>query len=903
MPSMIRPALRALGLAAALTTLGAAPAAAALPAGSNAFADLAGARSIGDINGDGYADIGDITGRVAFGSANLATSAVTTFTVPAASQRRVEKLGDFDGDGFDDFSVGELANSNSAAGAYVVYGAPGTTGIPVTQGGRVGLIRAGASANGPQIRGLGDFNGDGIDDIAVFRQRGNTPDPSLRAGWTIILGGPRITSLDAQVSSSRTLMLDGNTTCKVVWVLAVIPFYTCGENSGDLAPAGDVNGDGKDDLIIQTVVNPSLRAILFGRATGFGATAKITQAPAPVALFDGNPQEALPRAAGDVDGDGKDDLSLGCVGFTGNVTIHRGRTVPAGATFSLASPAWTFDTSANCTRPVPVGDIDGDGGDDLILQETNDTVVSTGIGTMETGAITGLRTKPQGGAVTPLESLPPITGIAQTWAQDPYGFSESIRSGAGDMNGDGSDDIIVDDEQGRAVLATLGPDKLAPEVAFRYTQITPGERRYAVSVESNGFTPGAASAATITVVLDSPATVRFTVKRGSATIGSFDRALPALKSVTPWDGKVNGTALANGDYTLEATPRDAAGNTGATRSTAFTVGGGGPVGPVPATVNLTANLLGPSGEPISGELGWVGFCPDALSGPAQYGNTTIPLPAADRFGGDRCELGLSYYWNAVGVENCTWTWTYVINGVAQAPTTTFYRPVFELKGGANQVTATVQCVGGRVIAAERPGGFDSPRWLRYGSAKLQSAASALLTPAAASQTGALVWPDAFDPEDTSFNVNVTMSGGNNTAEGIALAFVPATQALPPTSGPLGAGGGALGIGGLPFLAAVALDSFKQPSDPAAAFVGIATGSTANSLTYAQTADPGIRLRTAGILVNVTYRNGELSVYTQGKLRLKRAVALPSRVYLAISAATNATAWQQHVVANFSATGI
>ncbi len=60
---------------------------------------------------------------------------------------------------------------------------------------------------------------------------------------------------------------------------------------------------------------------------------------------------------GDVDGDGKDDLALGCVGFSGNVTIHRGRTVAPGSQFSLAAPAWTFDTSANCSRPIAVGDI------------------------------------------------------------------------------------------------------------------------------------------------------------------------------------------------------------------------------------------------------------------------------------------------------------------------------------------------------------------------------------------------------------------------------------------------------------------------------------------------------------------------------------------------------------------
>ncbi len=902
MPSFFRPALRALGLVAALSTLGVAPAAAALPAGSNAFADLAGARSIGDINGDGFDDIGNAAGRVAFGSANLATSPVTTFSVPAASQRDIAKLGDIDGDGYDDFSVGELANSSSAAGAYVIYGAPGTTGIPVTQGGRVGLIRAGASANGPQIRGIGDFNGDGVDDIAVWRQRGNNADPNLRAGWTIILGGARITSLDAQVASGRTLMLDGNTACKIVWVLAIIPVYTCGENSGDLRPAGDVNGDGKDDVITQTVVNPSTRGILFGRATGFGATAKITQAPAPAALFDGNPQEALPRAAGDVDGDGKDDLALGCVGFSGNVTIHRGRTVAAGSQFSLAAPAWTFDTSENCARPVAAGDLDGDGGDDLILQQMNDTVVSPGIGTMETGVITGLRTKPQGDGVTPLASLPQLPGIAQTWAQDPYGFGESIRSGAGDMNGDGLADVIVDDEQGRAVIATAGADRLAPEVAFRYSTITPGERVYAVGVLHSGFTPGAANAAQLSVVLDSPATVRFTVKRAGTTVGSFDRALPALKSETAWDGRVGGAVLANGDYTLEVTPRDAAGNAGATRSTAFTVGGGGPTGPVPATVDLKLNLLGPNGELVGGELYWVGSCPDALSGPAHLGNTSTSLPAGERFGGDRCELGIAGDWNATGVEGCDWTYTYVINGVARPSQAEFHRVVFELKDGANTVTATVQCAGGRVIAAERPGKFDSPRWLKYGAAKMQSATTALLTPAAANQTGALVWPDAFDPNDTALNFNVTMSGGNNTAEGIALAFIPATTTLPSTGGPLGVGGGTLGIGGLPFTA-VTLDSFRQPSDPAAAFVGIATGSSGNSLTYVQTADPGIRLRTAGIAVSVRYKNGELSIWTKGVKRLARTVTLPSRAYLAISAATNATAWQQHAVANFTATGI
>ena len=108
-------------------------------------------------------------------------------------------------------------------------------------------------------------------------------------------------------------------------------FVIHGQDGGDesgrsVASAGDVNGDGFDDLIIgarggDAAGNAKSLAgdsyVVFGKASGWGAPIDLGDVAAGTGGFVINGQDASDRSgisvasAGDVDGDGFDDLVIG----------------------------------------------------------------------------------------------------------------------------------------------------------------------------------------------------------------------------------------------------------------------------------------------------------------------------------------------------------------------------------------------------------------------------------------------------------------------------------------------------------------------------------------------------------------------------------------------------------------
>ena len=239
--------------------------------------------------------------------------------------------GDVNGDGIDDLTIGAPTadpNGPNSGEAYVVFG--NALGFPASFNlsgldGTNGFVLRGVSAGdncGRSVSGVGDMNGDGIDDLAVGAD-------TAGAGRVYVVFG----SLAGFPASLELSSLDGTSGFSVV-----------GRNSGDLfgesvSGAGDVNGDGLGDLLAGAPdatpaggANAGESYVIFGSSMGFPASFNVS-------LLDGDNGFALigvdpsdnaggsVSSAGDVDGDGTSDLMVGAVGASsgGETYILYGR--------------------------------------------------------------------------------------------------------------------------------------------------------------------------------------------------------------------------------------------------------------------------------------------------------------------------------------------------------------------------------------------------------------------------------------------------------------------------------------------------------------------------------------------------------------------------------------------------
>ncbi|CAN5448437.1 hypothetical protein BH10PSE7_BH10PSE7_07810 [soil metagenome] len=306
--------------------------------------------------------------------------------------------------------------------------------LTATAGFRIGGALA-DEASGRSVSSAGDINGDGYDDLLI-----GAPN-SAKGGATLIFGrAGGFGNLDLASLAPG----DG--------------FHIGGAGDGDLAGfavagAGDFNGDGFDDIIIGAPEadapqsKAGLAYLLFGHAAGFGAVDLAALTPDDGILIQGAKGLAhMGRSvatAGDVNNDGYADILVGEPFGTDSAgrtyLIYGGATNPASFDVSSLPPgrgliiqgAAAGDNSSYSTSAA--GDVDGDGISDLIVGAPfaggfagSAFVVfgkALGSGTVNLGALGtgGFR----------------IDGVA---AYDQAGLTVS---GAGDINGDGFDEIIV----------------------------------------------------------------------------------------------------------------------------------------------------------------------------------------------------------------------------------------------------------------------------------------------------------------------------------------------------------------------------------------------------------------------------------------------------------------------------
>lgn len=426
-----------------------------------------------DFNGDGRGDIvlavagEDISGQIDAGqvtvvygdasgvdlsdSASISQAGPIAGTAEAGDQfGRSFATGDFNDDGYSDLVVGApneaVAGIQAAGGITVIYGSrkglTATGSNAFSQGGSI----AGTAETGDRFGSsvvAGDFNGDGFDDVAVGVP-GEDVGGRVDAGSVNIIYG---TSSGLASPGNASFSQSGN----------VAGSAEEDDRFGSALAVGDFDADGRDDLAVGVPGEDLPRgtdaggiSVLYGSGSGLSASGSATfsQSGKVKGVPESNDRFGSSLAAGDFDGDGRDDLAIGVPGEDVGSKVDAGsvNVLYSGASGlgKSGNQSWTQNGAVNGAveqgdrfgTALAAGDFDGNGKDDLAIGVPGEDIGSkTDAGSVN--VLYGRRSGLSSAGDYSFSQKGKIEGAVEP--HDLLGSSVHIV----DLDGDGFDDLVA----------------------------------------------------------------------------------------------------------------------------------------------------------------------------------------------------------------------------------------------------------------------------------------------------------------------------------------------------------------------------------------------------------------------------------------------------------------------------
>lgn len=341
--------------------------------------------------------------------------------------------GDVNRDGCDDV----LVVTDASAGAEMVRAFFGSVGGPSTTAGWRRFVQ---NFGNPASIASGDVNGDGTADIIVGIPEADFPTSSDDGAVLVWLGSQFLASNPDGANDPD-------------WIAQII---AVGANLGASVATGDVNGDGRDDILAGAPGwtpggnTQEGAAFLWLGSPILASLPDGTQASAAWSMRLGSPGARVGSStaiAGDVDGDGFADMLVGAPGFDnafvagtgeGAVVVTRGGSpLPGSDVIHWSHPGQQADAKLGYAV-ASAGDVDGNGLADYLIGEPEFQVSPGRRGRAH--LLLGRRTNAWGpNPASDVIYSEPNTG---TTSFDSAQFGAAVGT-AGDWNADGYSDVTV----------------------------------------------------------------------------------------------------------------------------------------------------------------------------------------------------------------------------------------------------------------------------------------------------------------------------------------------------------------------------------------------------------------------------------------------------------------------------